>query len=301
MVDIPLYRPDLTQRDREAVEKQSHAEPFDDRALLKAWEQSWEKLWNRRALAFADPTGLIKALKRLHGWRSGSKVALSPLQDPQWREAFEANWLTPLFAIPPPDEAGLYLHHHPFGLPTPAPDTEAPVIEEISSVIRPYPGIGGGAVQVVLLEGTRLLHGGGAVVLSEDENLIRALAEIRETGPSALSCALGLSQMAQLDAHCARREEIAGRYLEMRLRGFFEAPANPDGGRAWEWFVLRGDLGELRDFLAEAGIGCGTPWFWEVPGEWDSLALPLYAALSDADVKKIINRVHRYCERRLKR
>lgn len=93
MQEIPLVRADLTVADEQAVRQQLRHAPFRDDALLTRWESAWEDLWQRPALAFAEPAGLLMALKTVLGWHSGDGVEVDPLVDPAWKEALSEVWL----------------------------------------------------------------------------------------------------------------------------------------------------------------------------------------------------------------
>ncbi|MBF0628577.1 MAG: DegT/DnrJ/EryC1/StrS aminotransferase family protein [Magnetococcales bacterium] len=320
-IHIPLYRPDLAIIDEQILLAQLARAPFQDAGLLTRWENLWERLWNRYAVAFARHDEAVMQLKRLLGWSSGATVLTDPLLDPVWREALHAAWLhTALRDVEPrsgcasgPPEAShpcTLMLHHPFGLPaTPIP---APVIlEEISSVLQPLPGVGHGLIQLVNLEGPRILPvGSGCVLLSTDAALMTALARQRLRPPGAAACALGCALLENLPQRLQRRRELAERYLSLlRLDTMATPPHNPASGRSWESFFLTLKDPEVRtgleSFLVKANIGCGSPlWFpppEELPGVRrflrHTLALPLYAALSDGECKRIINRLHRWVER----
>lgn len=349
-VTIPLYRPDFTGDDARVCLSQLARAPFVDAGAARAWEAGWERLWERRAVAFASHDEALGAVKGLFGWRSGDVVAVDPLLDPAWIEALEANWLHAawrdidpvtgrVLGGPPARAEGsgvtrAVVTHHPFGLPVPGPDSgvearhdagdgarqvglpdTAPVIlEEISAIVHPLPGIGQGRMQMVNLEGPRILPVGvGCVLLSTDEPLIEALRKRRSRPPGGPACALGCALLASLPGRLERRAELAGRYLALRLRGLGTLPAQGAHGRTWELFhlVMRDarTCSALRHFLQRSGIGCATPvWFAPrlpegifLPGlhalQTRALALPLHAALTNPESKRIVNRIHRWAER----
>ncbi|MEO5345134.1 MAG: hypothetical protein H7834_02000 [Magnetococcus sp. YQC-9] len=327
---IPLYRPDLTSADQQALLDQLERAPFVDGEAVRVWEAGWERQWGRRAVAFAGHDEAVRCLKEILGWRSGDAVGVDPLLDPAWSEALAANWLQAVWRDIDPQtgqacrepvahpQATAPLRavvvNHPFGLPALLPDPAWLVIEEISALVQPLPGVGQGAVQLVNGAGPRILPvGTGCLLLSTDEPLIEALLKKRSRPPGAAACALGSALLAAMPARLARRRELAERFLGLRLRGFGKLPDNPVGGRAWELFHLLMRDAEvstaLQAFLHKAGIGCGTPlWYTPrlpegvvLPGlqacQRHALAIPLYAALSDPEAKKIINRIHRWAER----
>ncbi len=138
---------------------------------------------------------------------------------------------------------------------------------------------------------------------------------------SDLQCALGLSQLRKLEAFVERRREIVARYNQA-----FDAlvpvqiPSTPDGTTvAWHLYALRIDfaaIGKTRavvvDDLRAHGIGTQVhyypvhlqPYYTQrygyAPGKcpaaetWydQTLSLPLFPALDDGDVQKVI---HAFC------
>lgn len=309
---IPLYRPDLDSADELALLAQLRQARFRDPLLVRCWEGQWERLWERRAVAFAGHGEAVRLLKALFGWSSGTVVSIDPLLDPAWQEALQDAWLTcPVRDL---DEVslsgvGVWIHQHPFGSPV-VPSFDGLVLEEISAVPLPLPLVGSGAVQLVNLTGPRILPVGvGCVLLSTDDRLIDRLLEARQEPPGAAACVLGMSLLAALPDRLQRRCELAERYGALRMRGMAVMPHNPATGRFWELFYLQfRDLSarqELEAFLTKAGIGCGALNWFAVPDPPSgyrtflshALALPLYAALTDAECKRIINRVHRWVER----
>ncbi|MBF0311612.1 MAG: DegT/DnrJ/EryC1/StrS aminotransferase family protein [Magnetococcales bacterium] len=137
----------------------------------------------------------------------------------------------------------------------------------------------------------------------------RALRACRSQLPGAAALALGAGQLQRLPEVLTRREAVARRYGAMRHRGVLRLP--PGGERSWEGYVVglpdRVSRDAMRDFLRAGGIACASPmWFRSDPLTprpglsrflETSLALPLHAALGDAEVKRVINRVHRWLQR----
>ena len=323
--------------DEQAVRLQLRRSPFVDDGLLRRWESAWEKLWQRPALAFAEPQALILALKSVLGWRSGDLVGGDPLLDPAWTEALADAWLqiswydvdprtgqaqessaTCMSATSLPRvgmlKAGLV--QHAFGLPTTRPQQHGLFwLEEISSVLQPMPGCGWGDVQLLHLSGNRMLAAGAScLLLTRDEALFRALRDLRQHPPNPLACALGLSQLQGLDRRLERRRELAERYQKLYSQGLFRVADGSLTGRVWEMFLLEmhtctGFL-DLQQFLQKARIHAASPlWFTtqktaHLPGfkQFNSrvLALPLYASLTDSAHKRIINRIHRWVEYTMK-
>lgn len=312
---LPLWRPELLVADLALLEAQARVAPLHDPALLARWEAAWADRCGQAAVAFATPDEVVRQLAALLGWPPGWSLAATPLLPPHWLEAVAragGRWqwldLEPASGAPqgvPTAGVVALWRHHPFGLLLTAP-AEGSLVEEVSTVLAP----GAGPVSVLCLEGNRMVAAGGScVVLSADAHLAAALRRVRQRPPSALACQLGLAQLERLPAVLARRAELAERYLAVRWRGLCGLPPTA-AGRCWDAFVvLAGEAGlrdSLGDFLNKAGIGAAPPVWWRppavaLPGWRDfqarSLALPLYAALSDGEQKRIINRIHRWCER----
>ncbi|MBF0189517.1 MAG: DegT/DnrJ/EryC1/StrS family aminotransferase [Magnetococcales bacterium] len=329
---IPLSRPDLSCDDARAVLEQLARAPFRDVEALRRWEGMWESVWQRRAVAFADHGEAWRLLGELLGWRAGDVLVVDALLDPVWREAVRGCWWHEAVRDVEPESgravgapfgpvAGGMVRgeviRHACGWPVDLPSGEDGtwVAEEISSVVRPWPGVGRGAVQLVDLSGSGLLPvGTGCVLLSTDGELVAALAHRRRHLPSAAACALGCALLTTLPGRLERRRQLAGRYRAwLRLAGWATMPRDPPSGREWALFCLAMRTEESRialaDFLRRADIGCGAPvWFHPVTDSrhdlsglkrflGHALALPLYAALSDAECKRIVNRIHRWVDR----
>ncbi|MBF0427064.1 MAG: DegT/DnrJ/EryC1/StrS family aminotransferase [Magnetococcales bacterium] len=330
---IPLARPDLTTADEQAVYTTLAHNPWFDADLLDQWEQAWSVLWDRPAVAFADATELIAALKRLLGWPSGAGIVADALLPPAWREACADAWLHPHWHDVDPQTGGLAtsatrlippgsgaavagIWRHPFGLPTRpelAWDPPPWLLEEISSIIVPLPGCGWGGAQIVHFDGNGILPVGlGTLLLSNNAALVADLRRQRQQPPGSAACALGLALLARLDTILARRQELAGRYLALRTRGRFQLPL-AEVARGWEGFFLAfadpADRDALQTFLAQAGIDAAAPvWYQpeavagQLPGVRrflaSALAIPFYPALAEGMQKRVINRVHRWVARR---
>ncbi|MBF0369133.1 MAG: DegT/DnrJ/EryC1/StrS aminotransferase family protein [Magnetococcales bacterium] len=326
---IPLYRLELTRGDEARVLQQLAREPFVDRALVEAWEGAWSDLWWRPACAFADSVDLIATLKKIYGWRSGDVVVADPLVNPIWREGLAAAWLhtapvdidpltglateqSPLY----PPEGGTpqaRIVQHTLGHPHRIFRWETTVLEDVSAILKPLPGCGGGDLQMLSLDPNRMVRAGeGVVALSEDKNLIQTLKKHRPRLPAAGAVALGLSQLSRIDRILEGREHLAKNYLALRDRGLFHKPSNPQRGRAWDGFFLVMRSPEAREslkaFLNKSNILADSPlWFKsqvldQLPGLEGflatSLALPLYLPLTPREQKRVINRVHRWVEKR---
>jgi dTDP-4-amino-4,6-dideoxygalactose transaminase len=131
-------------------------------------------------------------------------------------------------------------------------------------------------------------------------------------------CALGLSQMKKLDRFLARRREIAARYTAaFRATSGVEVPAVLDGAvPGWHLYVLRVADASRREamfaFLRGQEIGVQLhyipvylhPVFRDLgyerglcPRAEDfasrAISLPVFPAMTDADVDRVIDAVHR--------
>ncbi|NGZ05612.1 MAG: DegT/DnrJ/EryC1/StrS aminotransferase family protein [Magnetococcales bacterium] len=313
-LSIPLYRPDLSVVDAQTLVAQLGLNPFQDAALVRSWEGAWEERWQRRAVAFADHVEAIRLIKEILGWPAGMGVHVDPLLDPAWREALHGAWLGCDWhdrdADPTVSAGGVVWQQPGMGWWQPAGHARW-VLEEISAVPLPVSGVGQGAIQLVNLTGPRILPVGvGALLLSTDGELIETLRQRRSHAPGAAACALGLSLLDSLPERLERRGELVSRYAAMRLRGWARLPSDLAQGRCRECFYLpMRDVAariSLEAFLTKAGIGCGAVHWFRLPAGtppgWQSwlsqtLAIPLYAALTDQECKRIINRIHRWVER----
>jgi UDP-4-amino-4,6-dideoxy-N-acetyl-beta-L-altrosamine transaminase len=147
---------------------------------------------------------------------------------------------------------------------------------------------------------------------------------------SDINCALAVSQLKRLDAFVARRREIAARY-EVAFADLPDASLpvrrRPDHS-AWHIYCLRVDfaaLGKTRERvvgeLLREGVGTQVhyypvplqPYYRErlghKPGDFPGaerhyeavLTIPLFAAMTDAQVVQVVNAVRHVVERPAKR
>ncbi|MBF0358815.1 MAG: DegT/DnrJ/EryC1/StrS aminotransferase family protein [Magnetococcales bacterium] len=326
-ITIPLVRPDLNRADLEQFLQQITAKSLTDITLVNRWEEAWQDIWQRHSVAFADTNELFKNLKKLLNWQSGAEVETSPLLQPIWREALLNSWLTPS-RQPLLNDSGqemwgrqnwittnspvLDLIQHNFGLPAQPATGRKHCLEDISAIINPLPTTGFANIQIVALDGNKMVQGGAtSLVLSTDQTLISALKKERKHPPAAGVCALGLSQLSRVGDLMGRRQQLADRYLNLYNQNSFTLPPSPKTGRMWEAFIIQlpnqQKRQELQLFLNKAGIGAAPPIWYHIELDQEesclnrlsdhSLALPLYASLSDAEQKKIINRIHRWVDR----
>jgi dTDP-4-amino-4,6-dideoxygalactose transaminase len=124
-----------------------------------------------------------------------------------------------------------------------------------------------------------------------------------------MQAALGLSQLDRLDAFVARRTELAARYDRLLSDLPVIRPAqHPDSASSYHLYPIRvADRAQVFAALRAAGIGVNVHYipvhaqpFWQARGfqEGDfpeseahyseTVSLPLYAGLSDADQDKVI-------------
>jgi perosamine synthetase len=127
-----------------------------------------------------------------------------------------------------------------------------------------------------------------------------------------IAAAIGLVQLARLDAMNARRREIVALYNE-HLRGVVETP--PDDNEtfrsAWHIYCIRADRrDDLAVHLQQHGVSTGVHYFplhlYEncygpqppLPvAERESrrmMSLPIFADLSDAEVRRIAGLIRQF-------
>jgi dTDP-4-amino-4,6-dideoxygalactose transaminase len=132
-----------------------------------------------------------------------------------------------------------------------------------------------------------------------------------------VQCALGSTQLRRLDAHIARRNQIAERYRRLLAeeKRIALPPAAPQGWlHAYHLFVVRvlaGAEARLSVFraLRRASIGVQVhyipiyrqPYYRDVLGYpqdacpvaeeyyWSAISLPMFPAMSDADVERVVS------------
>ena len=137
-----------------------------------------------------------------------------------------------------------------------------------------------------------------------------------------IQAALGVSQLARLDAFLARRRRLAARY-DAALEGLpLQRPwQDPDGASATHLYPVRLDVERFRggrlaayEALRARGVGVQVhyipvhtqPYYRALgsrPGDCPvaeayyagALSLPLYAGLSDAEQDRVIEAVHAVC------
>ncbi|OSM06276.1 hypothetical protein MAIT1_01261 [Magnetofaba australis IT-1] len=284
-------------------------------------------LWNRHAIAFVDAEAAMDALKQVLEWPDGAQLGVDALLEPAWREALSAHWLRAVVSdidanghtapVSATQATPLTAHliQHTDGLPAPESAWRASdcPIEIISDVPTPLPGVGRASILLLSMDPGQMLQGGGlCLLLDADSERAAALRAARTELPATLACALARSQWAQVQHLLARRAQTAMAYARLRHRGLFTLPPVPASGRHWRHFTLAFESTAQRDdflaFLNRAQIHAAAPPGWALapdeaalPGvnRWlrHSLRLPIYAALDDAERKRVINRIHRWSER----
>lgn len=135
---------------------------------------------------------------------------------------------------------------------------------------------------------------------------------------SDVQCALGLSQLGKLDQFLARRRALALAYFEA-LQGdprVLLPPARSLDAHAWHLFPLRlaganPQRRQVFDRLRSLGLGVQVHYIpvngfsayralgyspEETPKAWDAyrrlISLPLFPAMTDDDLKRVINALH---------
>ena len=136
-----------------------------------------------------------------------------------------------------------------------------------------------------------------------------------------IQAAIGIHQLARLEAIQARRTHLAHRYDELLadLPELIRPPVRDDAVHAWHLYPIRLDLERLRigrdefiEALRERGIGTTVnfipihfhPYFRETlglcPGDYPVteaifagfVSLPLYPRMVDADVERVAGAIH---------
>ncbi|MBF0123754.1 MAG: DegT/DnrJ/EryC1/StrS family aminotransferase [Magnetococcales bacterium] len=330
---IPLTASDLTQADEAAVLAAIATSAWQDESLLQRWEEMWQHCWQRPAVVFASADQLMAALATALGWQAGDWLAADGLLEPPWRQACEALWLRlgwldidPTTGISPVVLPEVYdrkprawLRCHSFGqiAPLPPPSLCHATIEICSAIPTPIDGCGQADFQIIGCDGNQAITAGAAcVLLGHDDALMQQIRCLRPAIANTLSCAMGLSRLRQWPLLARRRAELAQRYLEsLRPYGLFELPLpTTEQPRVWLRFVLSwhdaADRLALQQFLSRAGISTDLPLWYRVPQHSHlpgmqqflqrALALPLFASLAEQQQKRIINRIHRWINRRIR-
>lgn len=211
---------------------------------------------------------------------------------------------------------------HAFGL---AADVGAfaalgvPVVEDcaqaLGATMQGRPVGAAGALAVGSFYATKMLTTGEGGVVAGPAALVARVRDARQyderddLAPRAnakmtdMQAALGRGQLARLDAFIARRRAIAGRYRE-RLGGLPCRTPAPAGERhVYHRFVISvdGSVDAVQAALAKRGVAARRPVFRpahralgrtgfpEADRLWaQSLSIPCYPTLSDADVDAVV-------------
>lgn len=221
---------------------------------------------------------------------------------------------------------------HSFGLPAELEALQAlglPLIEDgvqaLGARYRERPVGSIGEVAIFSFYATKLITTGeGGMLLANDERVLAMARDLREYDEKAddtprfnykmtdLQGAMGLAQWQRLPQFLFRREAIAGRYRQ-RLQ---DLPLEPplvlaDRGRIYYRYVVRGPQ-PAEHYLAKLhalGVQARRPVFRPLhhylridgfPGAeeaWEkAVSLPLYPALSDEEVERIVAAVWTSCQ-----
>jgi dTDP-4-amino-4,6-dideoxygalactose transaminase len=214
---------------------------------------------------------------------------------------------------------------HLFGRPAPAAEIRAlgiPVIEDCAQCFgTTVAGVRVGSlgdIAVFSFYATKLISAGeGGMVATSDRTLADRLRSLRDYDNvntwepslnfklSDLHAAVARVQLRKLDAMIARRRRIAQRYLEgfsgSRLLDL--TPSSSSQEHVFFRFValVGRRAGEFAAAVRECGVHCARPVFkplhhyievGSLPGTdaiYDSaVSIPLYPALSDHDVEKVV-------------
>jgi len=178
----------------------------------------------------------------------------------------------------------------------------------------------GSAASVFSFHATKVIAAGeGGMVLSGDSALVARVRDLAEYSDKLdgilrfnfampeMTAALGLSQLERLPTMIARRRELAARYTASLTGAGLDLPAEEPGERRIFYrYIVRSDRTEaLRTSLRDRGIRAERPVFAplsripgmtaECPGAeraWEqSLSLPLYPALTEAEAETVVREV----------
>ena len=216
---------------------------------------------------------------------------------------------------------------HLFGLPADISELSSlgvPVIEDCAQALgatyRSKPVGGIGDLAICSFYATKVITTGeGGMLLTRDARLLHRARDLREYDKrrtfrtrfnykmTDFQAALGLSQLRQLPAFLAKRQELAARYNHA-LQGLpLAGPAVPeDRDHIYYRYVVRVTRGleTMLTRLEQAGVSARRPVFRPVhrylklaglPGTEEAwrtaLSLPIYPSVAD-DIERIIEDVH---------
>jgi perosamine synthetase len=221
---------------------------------------------------------------------------------------------------------------HSFGLPADLEALQAlglPVIEDgaqaLGAMYRGRPVGSSGAVGVFSFYATKLITTGeGGMLLSNDARVLALARDLRQYDEQEddtprfnykmtdLQAALGLAQLQRLPQFLARRQAIAARYRQGLQDLPLDLPLVPaDGERVYYRYVVGGPqpAAHYLTKLHALGVQARRPVFRPLhrylrlngfPGAeeaWEkAVSLPLYPALSDEEVGRIVAAVRTGCQ-----
>lgn len=213
---------------------------------------------------------------------------------------------------------------HLFGLPADAEAVGAaglPVIEDcamgLGATVGGRPAGGWGDLSVFSFYATKVIAcGEGGMVATRDERLAARVRDLRAYDGredaavrfnyklSDLHAAVGEAQLRRLDAFIARRREIALRYSQALAGASCGLPEHAPGHIFFRYVVrVKGDVEGAMAAFERAGVAARRPVFCPIhrlpgvggetfPGAEEAyrsaLSLPLYPALSEAEVETVI-------------
>jgi UDP-4-amino-4-deoxy-L-arabinose-oxoglutarate aminotransferase len=218
-------------------------------------------------------------------------------------------------AIGPRTRAAVVVHT--FGIPA-EPGIQqrvgVPVIDDCCQAIGlPMAALSGDAC-VVSFHATKMLATGeGGMAFSRDAALLarmRATVKADRDQMSDLAAALGRSQLQRYAQFLARRRACAARYIEALSDLPVRLPAQLVGRSLFFRFPVRtsGDFDRVREAFSDSGVQVrrGVDTLLHRAGHWDradfpnaeqtfsqTLSLPIYPALTDAEVDCVIEAARR--------
>ena len=213
---------------------------------------------------------------------------------------------------------------HMFGLPADIDEIISlgiPVIEDCaqSAGSRHKGGYTGGfgVLSMFSFYATKMFSTGeGGMVLSNDDDLIRTVRDLRDYDEKEsysvrynykmtdIQAALGISQLRKLTSFIERRKEIAGFYDEVLQEMTFPIPAVPEGREHiyYRYVLLLDNAFRFIENMKKKGIECRRPVYkplhkylglseFPVTDEifQQAVSIPIYPSLSDNEVKRIID------------